>query len=168
MADRTCTIDRCDRKHYGRGVCQLHYDRILNEATTVPVTYHRAHRLLEAERGPARRNTCIDCGKPAREWSYDHKDPNEVRTRTGARYSLDPKHYDPRCRRCHHVFDAEYRRNELRAAAIGLEEQIRHAITERAAARKFKDLEAEDRWDDELERLTAPLIAPDLNVAANG
>lgn len=27
MAQRTCTLDECDRKHYARGFCHMHYKR---------------------------------------------------------------------------------------------------------------------------------------------
>lgn len=46
----------------------------------------------------------------ARDWSYDHTDPDERygRDREGAAlhpYSLDPARYQPRCRTCHIAFD---------------------------------------------------------------
>ena len=28
MAQRTCSVDECNRRHYGRGYCNLHYQRI--------------------------------------------------------------------------------------------------------------------------------------------
>lgn len=34
MADRTCSIDGCERKHYGLGFCELHWKR--QRAITAP------------------------------------------------------------------------------------------------------------------------------------
>lgn len=34
MGDRTCTVQDCDRKHYGRGFCYLHYKRMRSRGTT--------------------------------------------------------------------------------------------------------------------------------------
>lgn len=63
------------------------------------------HRRLTADRGPADRHVCAECGAPAVVWSYDGTDPDE-RTETvdGTRYSLDLDRYRPRCRPCQRGF----------------------------------------------------------------
>jgi len=77
------------------------------------VAYIGAHTRVHRERGKAKYFACVDCGGPARDWSYDHTDPDEVtgqhvtgsgRTTT-ATYSLKPEHYSPRCKSCHSKFD---------------------------------------------------------------
>lgn len=126
-------------------------------------TYHAAHYQVQTQRGRARRYPCIDCGRPARQWSYDHADPNELIDARGMEYSTDPTHYDPRCIECHRVFDQKYRKTgipKLHELAAELEPQIRAAIIERDKARKANDLDTVDYWDDELERITAPLQTP--------
>jgi hypothetical protein len=66
-------------------------------------TYHQVHKRLRATFGPARNHQCVDCGKRADEWSYDHGDPNEKRS--VAAYSTDLSHYAARCVPCHRAFD---------------------------------------------------------------
>lgn len=70
--------------------------------------YDRVHYQLARARGRAREHACIDCGKPAREWSYRGGDPNE-QVEFGRPFSLDIWYYDPRCRSCHLVYDRELR-----------------------------------------------------------
>jgi hypothetical protein len=124
-------------------------------ADRTSTTYHGAHYLVQKRRGLARRQSCIDCGRPARQWSYDHTDPNELTNSSGRQYSRDPDHYDPRCIACHRTFDRQHQV----VIAASVQTDIKHAVIERDRARKYLDREAEDHWDDELERLFAPLKA---------
>lgn len=66
--------------------------------------YFDVHRWLTVDRGPATAHACTDCGKPARQWSYDNADPDELIDK-GLRYSRDLDHYVPRCLSCHKRFD---------------------------------------------------------------
>ncbi|MCV7358495.1 hypothetical protein [Mycolicibacterium fluoranthenivorans] len=123
-------------------------------------SYSAVHARVQNARGRARRHACIDCGRPARQWSYDHADPAELVDARGMEYSTDPTHYDPRCNPCHRAFDSAYRKQgipRLHALAAELEPQIRAAIAARKEARKASDVLAVEYWDDELERLSAPL-----------
>jgi len=52
------------------------------------------HFRVNKKHGPARNKTCVDCGKPANDWSHIHN--TEVR---------DPDNYEPRCRSCHRKYD---------------------------------------------------------------
>lgn len=70
------------------------------------ITYATAHKRVEAARGAASSHACVDCGRPARDWSFWK---GECDTRmvdaTGKPYCTHPAHYDPRCRDCHNRFD---------------------------------------------------------------
>jgi len=67
--------------------------------------YEKMHAKIVAEFGVARNYLCVDCKSRAMEWSYDNNDPEELISDNGLFYSLDTKHYVPRCRRCHKDFD---------------------------------------------------------------
>ena len=75
-------------------------------------TYSTVHSRLNRNRGKASEHTC-PCGRPAKEWSYDHLDPDEivsVATRSPmatwtARYSADLTHYVALCESCHTQLD---------------------------------------------------------------
>lgn len=121
------------------------------------LSYHVAHYYVSKTRGRARRHQCIDCGQPARQWSYDHADPDELESPAGLQYSVDPQHYDPRCMTCHRTFDQQHRRTELQAIAEPIVNQVKHAVAQRDRARRHRDRDAEDYWDDELERLIKPV-----------
>ena len=74
------------------------------------ISYSSAHKRVRTTKGSARKQPCIDCGQPAREWSYTHADPgewSETHPRTGrpVAYSGDPFYYAARCSRCHTAFD---------------------------------------------------------------
>ena len=73
------------------------------------VDYAAAHDRVHRARGKAIAYRCIDCGRQAQHWSYDHADPDERTSTTertfGIAYSLDASHYEPRCVSCHKTFD---------------------------------------------------------------
>jgi hypothetical protein len=71
--------------------------------------YTAAHQRCRSDRGRVQLHACIDCGRPAQHWSYNHDDPDE-RLAYGlsanpVAYSLEPAHYSPRCVSCHKRFD---------------------------------------------------------------
>lgn len=71
--------------------------------------YTAAHQRCRSDRGRVQLHDCIDCGRSAQHWSYNHDDPDE-RLAIGlsanpVAYSLNPEHYSPRCVRCHKRFD---------------------------------------------------------------
>ena len=74
------------------------------------IGYSAVHSRVRHDRGKASTNSCIDCGGPAYQWSYDHEDPDErtsaERNSFGMYYSLKLMHYSPRCVSCHKAFDA--------------------------------------------------------------
>lgn len=115
-----CSVGGCDREARQRGWCMAHYQRwyATGEKPTGPiedqwrrhewVSYSGMHARLKRESGFACDLPCIDCGNPAADWSYDHRDPEEliyVRNGRPRPYSLDPERYDPRCKSCHIEFD---------------------------------------------------------------
>ena len=40
MADRTCSIDGCGRRHVARGMCRLHYSRWWDKKNRIPAIRH--------------------------------------------------------------------------------------------------------------------------------
>ena len=65
-------------------------------------SYTAVHHRLRAQRGRASDHVC-ECGAPAKHWSYDRLDPNElqgVKNGRPVRYSADLDHYQPRCVSC--------------------------------------------------------------------
>lgn len=112
-----CLVDGCDSKHHAQGYCTKHWQRVrkhgdpLYEGNHYPgrnrlavPTYEGMHKRLMYDRGKASAHKCVDCGKTAREWSYDGGCPNELRSEVGKytlAYSVDQKRYSPRCVSCH-------------------------------------------------------------------
>jgi hypothetical protein len=73
------------------------------------VSYTAAHYRVRSKRGKASLYACVDCGSPARHWSYNRLDPNHLsETRGGCEmhYSPDTAFYEPRCQPCHMAFDS--------------------------------------------------------------
>lgn len=68
------------------------------------IKYNAAHDRIRVRRGRAVDHPCVDCGRQAMHWSYNHSDPNE-QTCEGLPYSTDANHYSPRCVPCHKAFD---------------------------------------------------------------
>ena len=71
--------------------------------------YTAAHQRVRQDRGPVTSQCCVECGKDARHWSYDHTDAHELLayglSANPVAYSLDPSHYSPRCVPCHKRYD---------------------------------------------------------------
>ncbi|WP_454232050.1 helix-turn-helix transcriptional regulator [Mycolicibacterium fortuitum] len=90
----------------------IHVTHRLNESHRTPAPdYRRAHKWVAKAKGRAALHTCVKCGHEAHEWAYDNADPAELIDKaTGLRYSTDPAHYLPMCRKCHGAFDAECRK----------------------------------------------------------
>jgi hypothetical protein len=121
MDTRTCTIEGCDKPHFGHGWCQMHYTRNrrhgcpMRLATPTPrgfykgdrVGYAGVHYRIRIERGPAREYDCLHCEGPAREWALNHDTPAErLRSGTeGETFSLNTADYLPLCTPCHRKYD---------------------------------------------------------------
>lgn len=103
-------VERCNEhlndmctKHYQRMRVYGTLDNPRKTGSDAPswqgneIRYRTAHVRLTRSRGPASGYLCVDCGDQAREWSYDHGDPNELTSDRGAPYSPDPDRYQPRC-----------------------------------------------------------------------
>lgn len=74
------------------------------------VGYMGAHNRTRRLRGNAKARRCIHCDSPARDWAYDHADPDELREEINGydvTYSVDPDHYVPLCKPCHVTFDKQ-------------------------------------------------------------
>jgi hypothetical protein len=120
MANRTCSEPDCDRNLYCRGLCNPHYQSRRRSGalgksyasgenhpqwTGGSATYAAVHQRLRSVRGPAKTKKCGQCGAPAREWSYDHSDPDQLVDDSCGPYSLDLARYRPLCARCHRNLD---------------------------------------------------------------
>lgn len=126
-ADRgICIVEGCREIDHGpHGYCAKHRTRQLRHGDPLiclprgnpaghehhsfkgeDIRYGAAHERVRVERGPAKAHDCIDCGKRAAHWSYNHSDPNELRDlELNLPFSADPEHYSPRCVPCHKAFD---------------------------------------------------------------
>lgn len=88
------------------------------------VAYAGAHMRVKCVRGRASTHACVDCGCRARDWSLIHG-RGTLRGSSGhstvMAYSTDPQDYEPRCARCHMVYDDNFvqRRSPRRQAAAG-------------------------------------------------
>lgn len=122
-----CGVDGCETPEDGAcGYCKLHMTRmrrhgdpltfIASEDRQLPsgarsyqwtgdyATYRAMHQRVRAQRGSASTHKCTDCGGRAQHWPYDRNDTDERSSGAGP-YSVDIAHYEPRCVRCHKVFD---------------------------------------------------------------
>lgn len=116
-----CQVDDCDRRAHAHGYCTKHLTRwekygdpsVVGERLGRPLkgqypTWAAIHKRLERQRGRASQRACVDCAGPAKEWSYNGSDPGQLVGmfgRSSLAYSLDLTNYDPRCVRCHRVYD---------------------------------------------------------------
>lgn len=122
----TCSVDGCEGQHEARGWCRTHYLRWKRTGDPLYVTppqkgaahaqwkgsdidYLGAHNRVRRAKGKASQFSCVKCGGKARDWAYDHGDPDELVGMTGPQagmpYSLDLERYQPMCKPCHNTFD---------------------------------------------------------------
>lgn len=124
--DVPCPVEGCDRLVTENGMCKKHSTRVRRNGdphafthqrdrklargaanvhwTGDAVTYEGIHQRVRAAMGSATEHPCADCGRPAKHWSYDQKDPDERTGPLGA-FSTQIRHYVPRCVPCHKRFD---------------------------------------------------------------
>jgi hypothetical protein len=126
-----CSEKGCGGKHRSKGYCEKHYFRFYRNETLETVIsepghkdpyYQVLHLRIGSARGPASSYECVDCGGPAREWSYNHSGIGQYQAWSQAtdQYlpaSNDIYQYDPRCTRCHKIFDGS-RHEGLNKAAV--------------------------------------------------
>lgn len=98
------TMVGCLNRTGDQSTCGIKANHLSNH-----VDYAGAHGRVRRTRGPASTHPCIDCGRAAAHWSYDHTDPNERTSQAeqtqGVAYSLDIEHYQARCVPCHKRYD---------------------------------------------------------------
>lgn len=124
-----CSAEGCDRPHRTKGFCDTHYRRWRRGLSvdsvrfrSIPkradvITYNAAHQQLRSLRGPASRQQC-ECGETARQWAYQHNDPEALTSPLGHKYSL--RYFDcyaPMCQSCHNLLDRDLD-EQLRRAAL--------------------------------------------------
>lgn len=124
---KPCTVAECDGvADGGLGLCSKHYQRVRSHGSAdvvLPnhrygddhwawkadpeVSYHNIHQRVRAACGAAEDHACVTCGGRARQWAYDHSDPDERSSKNGP-YSSSVQHYQPMCVPCHKRFDLDH------------------------------------------------------------
>lgn len=132
-----CSVDDCGSPEIRPGLCMKHAARMDRHGTTDFIPHHqrrmvrgeRHHMWRGAEAGyggshirvrvvkGSPRNHICPCGAPARQWAYDHKDPDERSAAGVHAYSTKPEHYVAMCVPCHKKADLEYLKS-IRAAVV--------------------------------------------------
>lgn len=82
----------------------------LKSPRTETAGYYAVHDRVYREKGKARDHQCCACGETAKQWAYDHADPDERASKNGP-FSLHPSHYQPMCISCHKIFDMAHIRS---------------------------------------------------------
>lgn len=107
------------------------------------LTYQQQHRRVPKARGKASNYRCV-CGKPAREWSYQHhlECPDEM-TENGRPYCPHVDHYSSRCRSCHINYDmTDEKRANVAAGNVG-----RHAVSDDTRVRLSESHMGQVPWN---------------------
>lgn len=117
-------------------------------ATTPESRYKRIHADVRSVKGDAGTKPCEWCGRPADEWAYDHRDPNEVFAGGYLFSETTTAHYFPLCRRDHRAFDAAFRRHgrarlDVVAAELKAEARKRYSDETKAAYARLCDERSE-------------------------
>lgn len=125
VPDSKCVVVGCNKKAFTTGgLCRNHSlgmkrngdfknhargELAYNWVSESELGYKTAHRRVKTARGSASKYPCVDCGKKARHWSYNHcaeHELSETHERGGVvSYSANIWDYSPRCVSCHKKFD---------------------------------------------------------------
>jgi hypothetical protein len=119
----TCFIDGCTTKVKARSMCNTHYqawwklqpveNRNPNKGRPrkQTVSYWGMHSRVRLAKGSASNYPCIDCNKPANDWTHNYY-CEDVLYGKGRKnrpnlnpYCLHLEHYEPRCTPCHMYLD---------------------------------------------------------------
>lgn len=141
---KICSIINCSGKCHARGLCQMHYRRLmkhgspnailppnggrktgtfLGESSTRwkgdNIGYKAMHYRILAVRGKASERVCegLNCESRADQWAYDNSDTDEKTevVQGGLRtYSLNVEHYVSLCVWCHNELDHPGSQNRRR------------------------------------------------------
>lgn len=123
-----CLVSGCERKYHAQGYCKWHYYRFTRYGDPMAIgpgkhsgryraeslTYAGIHKRIFYDRGRATGYACVDCGRPAEEWSYDGGCPKEMREKVRGSvlaYSLNQSLYSARCKKCHRSKDLSVTEN---------------------------------------------------------
>lgn len=117
-----CSIGPCGKPAIGKGLCSMHHARLLRHGDPLvklkprvrtgaannmwrgdEAKYQSVHQRIRRKRGAASKHLCR-CGAQAQEWAYQHTDPDARHSEYGP-YSLDDRHYEAMCIRCHRFMD---------------------------------------------------------------
>ena len=118
---------RRDRRSCSRD-CGYELARAARQAANP--SYDVWHHRIKKARGPASGYVCVDCGKPAQDWSTVNPSSNDVRIR-----------FQPRCRRCHRYYDGAVGEGNRRAKLTSV--QVRQLRARRADGLTYRQLAAE-------------------------
>lgn len=115
-----CLVEGCSEAHRGRGYCSTHLQRLRKRGTVAlphdrgntwigdDAGYSAVHQRLRLQLGPASRQVCVSCGRPASDWAYDHRARKVQFSSTGLPFTTDLSHYQPMCRVCHKAMDLDF------------------------------------------------------------
>jgi len=93
-------------------------------------SYDVWHRRVTKARGPASGYACVDCGKPAQDWSTADPSSHDIWVR-----------FQPRCRRCHRYHDDAVGEGNPRAKLTS--GKVRELRARRAEGLTYRQLAAE-------------------------
>jgi len=93
-------------------------------------SYDVWHKRVKKARGPASRYACVDCGKPAEDWSTANPASDDVRIR-----------FQPRCRKCHRSYDGAVGEGNPRAKLT--DDKVRQLRERRAEGVTYQQLAVE-------------------------
>jgi hypothetical protein len=114
--------------------------------TKQETTYQRNHRRVRAARGKASEYECADCEEEAKEWSQIHNTAGD-----------DPKHYEPRCHKCHQKYDDKWNKDQ-RAKVSASTKRVWDESPERRAAMIGSKRAAGKRTPEQCARIGAPKV----------